>query len=151
MSTTDQSSQPASDYLRTVQEASRLVLALAERLQQGFAARAAESGLSAAQAKVLLQLQPGEALPMRTLANRLGYDASNLTGLVDKLEARGAVERRPDPDDRRIKGIVVTEDGLRLREDFRHRLVGDAGALASLSDSQVLDLRNLLQAALAQD
>lgn len=88
---------------------------------------------------------------MRTLASRLGYDASNLTGLVDKLEARGAVERRPDPDDRRIKGIVVTEDGLRLRENFRRRLAGDAGALASLSDSQVLNLRNLLQVALAQD
>lgn len=127
-----------------------MVLALAERLQQGFAARAVEFGLSAAQAKVLLQLRPGEELPMRMLARSLGYDPSNLTGLVDKLEVRGAIERRPDPADRRIKAIAMTEDGLRLREDFRRRLAGDTGALAGLNESQIEELRNLLQAALAQ-
>ncbi|MDQ3251004.1 MAG: MarR family transcriptional regulator [Actinomycetota bacterium] len=150
MSAIDEFSEPTSGYLRTVQETTWLVLSLAERLQQGFAAHAAEFGLSAAQAKVLLRLQSGEDLPMRKLARSLGYDPSNLTGLVDKLEARGAVERRLDPADRRIKAIAMTEEGLRLREDFRGRLVGDAGALASMSDSQIKDLRNLLQMALAQ-
>lgn len=151
MSATDEFSGPGSGYLRAVQETSWLVLAVAERLQQGFAAHAAGLGLSAAQAKVLLRLRPGEDVPMRALARSLGYDPSNLTGLVDKLEAWGAVERRPDPTDRRIKAIAVTEEGVRLREDFRDRLVGDAGALASLSKSQVEDLRNLLQTALARE
>lgn len=82
---------------------------------------------------------------MRTLAKSLGYDPSNLTGLVDKLEARGAVERKQDPTDRRIKAIAMTGEGSRLREDFQSRLVGDAGALASLSGSQIEELRNLLQ------
>lgn len=151
MSDTEEFPEPPSEYLRAVQETTWLVMALAERLQRGFAAHAAGLGLSAAQAKVLLRLLPGEDLPMRTLARGLGYDPSNLTGLVDKLEARGAVERRPDPADRRIKAIAITEEGLRLREDFRDRLVADAGALGSLSDSQVEDLRNLLQVALARD
>ncbi len=88
---------------------------------------------------------------MRALASRLRYDASNLTGLVDKLETRGAVERRPDPSDRRIKAIAMTEEGARLRENFRCRLESEAGSLASLSDSQLRELRDLLQAALAQD
>lgn len=151
MASTDEFSGTDSDYLRVAQEVSRLVLTLAERLQRGFAARAAESDLSAAQAKVLLQLRPEEALPMRALASRLRYDASNLTGLVDKLETRGAVERRPDPSDRRIKAIAMTEEGACLRENFRRRLESEAGSLASLSDSQLRELRDLLQAALAQD
>ncbi len=134
-----------SDYLRNAREVSRLVLALAERLQQGFAACAGESGLSAAQAKVLLRLRSDEALPMRTLARSLGYDASNLTGLVDKLEARGAVERRLDPSDRRIKAIAMTEEGARLREGFQRRLESAAGPLASLSDSQMRELRDTLK------
>ena len=102
MSADDEFSGPPSDYLRTVQETAWLVLALAECLQQGFTAKAAEFGLSAAQAKVLLRLRPGEAQSMRTLARSLDYDPSNLTSLVDKLEARGAIERRQEPDDRRV-------------------------------------------------
>lgn len=105
----------------------------------------------AAQAKVLLRLGPEESMPMRTLARSLGYDPSNLTGLVDKLEDRWAIERRSDPADRRIKVIVITEEGLRLRADFQERLVGDAGDLAALSESQVEDLRNLLHVALGHD
>lgn len=147
----DESPGQVSEYLREVQETTWLVLDLAERLQRGFALRAAEFGLSAAQAKVLLALRAEEAFPMRTLARSLGYDPSNLTGLADRLEERGAIERRPDPADRRIKAIALTEEGLRLQSDFRRRLVGDAGALAPLSDSQIKALRNLLQIALARD
>ncbi len=147
MISTDEFSGGDSDYLRNAREVSRLVLALAERLQQGFAARAAEEGLSAAQAKVLLRLDPEESVPMRSLAGRLRYDASNLTGLVDKLEARGAVERRLDPSDRRIKAIAMTEEGARLREGFQRRLESAAGPLAPLSESQMRELRNLLKAA----
>jgi DNA-binding MarR family transcriptional regulator len=94
----------SSEYLRAVQETSWLVLDLVERLQRGFALRAAEFGLSRAQAKVLLALRPGEALPMRVLARGLGFDPSNLTGLADRLEERGLIERRPDPADRRTAG-----------------------------------------------
>ena len=45
----------------------------------------------------------------------------------------------------------MTKEGLRLRESFRGRLVSDAGALATLSESQIKDLRNLLQMALTQN
>jgi len=150
MSSTDEFANTASDYLPTVQEVSWMVLALADSLQQNFAAKAADFGLSGAQAKVLINLRPEEALPMRTLAKRLGYDASNLTALVDKLEARGALERRPNLDDRRIKALALTEEGLRLREDFRQQLSGDAGPLTSLEASQVRELRELLRVTLGQ-
>ena len=138
------------EYLRAVQEASWLVLDLAGRLQRGFASRAAEFGLSGAQAKVLLALRSGEALPMRALARGLGFDPSNLTGLADRLEQRGLIERRPAPADRRIKAIAMTEEGSRLREDFQLRLTSDAGALARLNDAQIKDLHKLLKIALGQ-
>jgi DNA-binding MarR family transcriptional regulator len=145
------SEEQSSEYLRAVQETSWLVLDLADRLQRGFALRAAEFGLSGPQAKVLLALRSGEAFPMRALARGLGFDPSNLTGLADRLEERGLIERRPDPADRRIKALAVTEEGSRLRSDFQQRLAADAGALATLNDSQIKALHNLLKTALAQD
>src|SRR5882762_446038 len=134
--------------LRDVQQASYLLHRMAERQQAYYAATAAEFGLTAAQSKVLMSLQPGEAVPMRALAERVGSDPSNLTGLVDKLEARGALRRMPDPDDRRVKTLRLTEDGQRLRESFWHRLTHDAGPIAPLSPVQVRQLCELLQAAL---
>src|SRR5947199_6006644 len=63
---------------------------------------AAEFQLSAAQCHVLRVIEPDRALPMRRLADALACDASNVTGLVDRLEARGLVERRASADDRRV-------------------------------------------------
>lgn len=64
------------------------------RLSQHFAGRAAELDLSTGEGKVPLALEPDEALPMRALARRLRYDASNLTGLVDRKPARVQPSRR---------------------------------------------------------
>src|SRR5918911_2116221 len=64
-------------------------------------------GLSPPQLKVLHTLAPGVELPMGALAESMFCDASNLTGLVDRLEERGLIERRPDPDDRRVKRLTV--------------------------------------------
>jgi DNA-binding MarR family transcriptional regulator len=79
------------------------------------------------------------------------FDPSNYTGLADRLEERGLIERRPDPADRRIKAIAMAEEGSLMRSDFQRRLAGDPGALATLNDSQIKGLDNLLKTALAQD
>jgi DNA-binding MarR family transcriptional regulator len=92
----------------------------------------------------LLTLQPGEAVPMRSLAARLDYDASNLSVLVDRLERRGAVERRPDPGDRRVKALALTAEGERLRAAFWRDLTEDPGALAPLADADLRALTALL-------
>lgn len=119
------------------------------RLQAHFAALAAEHSLSAIQAKILIQLDPGGAVTMRALAGRLHYDPSNLTTVIDRLEELGAVERRPDVRDRRVKGIVLTGKGLRLRATFWQRLVKEAGPLGGLGMGELAQLRSLLQLALA--
>src|SRR5581483_11979770 len=55
--------------------------------------------------------------PMSRLAEVLNCEASNLTGLVDKLENRGLVERQPDPGDRRVRLLALTEAGLQVSHD----------------------------------
>lgn len=77
----------------------------------------------------------GDQVLGEQLARRLGYDASNLTGIVDKLEDRGAVERRADPTDRRVKAIAATEHGLGIRENLSQRLRTDAGPVKALTDA----------------
>lgn len=133
-----------------MQEASYLLHLMAAQQQEHYARCAAEFGMSAAQAKVLMSLQPGELLPMRALADRVRSDPSNLTGLVDKLEAHGRLQRVLDPADRRVKTLRLTEDGTQLRERFWHRLTHDPGPIAPLNQAQVRTLRDLLQLALSQ-
>jgi DNA-binding MarR family transcriptional regulator len=58
------------------------------------------------------------------------------------LERHGAVERRPDPGDRRVKALVLNPEGERLRAACWRALTEDPGPLASLADT---DLRALAQ------
>lgn len=132
-------------------EVIQLLVAMSGRLSQHFAARAAEVGLSPAEGKVLLALDPADPVSMRVLARKLGYDASNLTGVVDRLEDRGAVERRADPADRRVKAIAATEPGAQLRERLAGRLREGAGPVDALSGTELLDLRELLRRAMDGD
>jgi DNA-binding MarR family transcriptional regulator len=70
-----------------------------------------ELGLSVAQLDVLRQLHAHGPTPMRRLAETMNCEASNLTGLVDKLERRGLVRRQDHPADRRVRVLALTQDG----------------------------------------
>src|SRR4029453_14867636 len=76
---------------------------------------AAELQLSPAQCHVLHLIEPERPVPMGELAETLACHASNVTGLVDRLESRGLVLRRPSPADRRVKVLVLTPTGAQLR------------------------------------
>ncbi|MGP4090526.1 MarR family winged helix-turn-helix transcriptional regulator [Streptomyces sp. KR55] len=105
---------------------------------------AGEHALTGAQAK-LLSLLSLEPLPMRKLAHKLRCEPSNVTGIVDRLEARGLVERRPDPADRRVKLAVATEEGRRVARSLRESLRFAREPLAGLSEEERLILRDLLR------
>lgn len=135
---------PTDDYLALVLDADLRLLDLTERLRQHWAAHAAALSLTAAQVKVLLRLTPGEASPMRKLAQQLDYDASNLTTLVDRLAQRGVLERQADPTDRRVKALLLTPKGERLRDLFWHNLVTDPGPLTPLRDGDLRTLTRIL-------
>src|SRR5881409_4289907 len=76
---------------------------------------ASEFELSPAQCHVLHLIEPDRPVPMGRLAEALACDASNVTGLIDRLESRGLVRRRPSAGDRRVKVLVLTPTGSRLR------------------------------------
>jgi DNA-binding MarR family transcriptional regulator len=108
-------------------------------------------GLNAPMAHALRQLDPAKPLPMRDLAQNLRCDASTVTGIVDRLEAEGLVERRPDPTDRRVKALVVTQRGLALRQRLFERLLVEAPPVASLDVAERDQLRALLAKIVAGD
>lgn len=74
-----------------------------------------ELGLTPGHLKMLAVLQPGTAVPMGALAEACACDASMATWLVDRLEDRGLVERRAVPEDRRVKAVALTPEGLHTR------------------------------------
>jgi MarR family transcriptional regulator, organic hydroperoxide resistance regulator len=105
-----------------------------------------EAELSPAQCHVLHLIEPGRPLPMRRLAETLSCDASNVTGLVDRLEARGLVERRPSDQDRRVKELQLTAAGSRLRSSLLRRMSTQAHPLSRLSARQQRELVRMLEA-----
>lgn len=99
--------------------------------------------LSAQQAQLLLRLDPDAPASMRQLAGILGCDASNVTGLTDRLERRGLVERRALPSDRRVKQVAVTEEGMALAQRFRAEVSAES-LLLPLTESELETLSSLL-------
>src|SRR4051812_43722658 len=75
-------------------------------------------GLTPPQAFTLLHLMRLGPTSMVSLASMMECDASNITGLVDKLEARGLIERKAHPQDRRVKLVSVTETGVALHDEL---------------------------------
>ena len=112
-----------------------------------FIAAASEVDLHPAQAGALLQMEPEAPMPMHELATVLACDNSNVTGIVDRLEARGLVARRPYAQDRRVKHIVLTPAGAELREHVRARMATVPDALTRLSPDDQRLLRDVLRRA----
>ena len=121
-------------------------LLLGERRR--FLDAASELDLHPAQAGALLQMEPDGPLPMHELASMLACDNSNVTGIVDRLEARGLVARQPYAADRRVKHLVLTQLGVQLREQMRARIAPAPEALSRLSGAEQRQLRDLLRKAL---
>lgn len=83
--------------------------------------------------------------PMREVAGYLSCNSSNLTGITDRLEERDLVRRTVDPDDRRVKLLVLTEGGQALRERVMERMEVPPEAFDSLDDDQLGLLGDLLE------
>lgn len=110
-----------------------------------------ELGISPQQSMAIGTLKPGEAMPMSALAEALHCDNSNITGIVDRLEAAGLAERRPDERDRRVKAVVLTRDGERMQIEIERRAGEPPATIASLSPEDAVALRDILSRALGDD
>ncbi|MFF4100710.1 MarR family winged helix-turn-helix transcriptional regulator [Streptomyces sp. NPDC001903] len=125
-------------------EVVELIGSVVARYHEEYEDAAASHQLTGAQARVLtlLSLEP---MPMRRIAQQLKCEPSNITGIVDRLESRGLVERRPDPADRRVKLAAPTQEGLQTADRLRESLDFAREPLAGLSTAERAVLRDLLK------
>ena len=76
-------------------------------------------GLTHGEINALAMLGPDSARTVSDLQNATGQRASTLTGVLDRLERRGLVERRLNPRDRRSFTVDLTDEGARAAERVR--------------------------------
>src|SRR4249919_2779746 len=100
--------------------------------------------LSPAQCHVLHLIEPGRPMPMGQLAEKIACDASNVTGLVDRLESRGLVRRSPSTADRRVKVLDLTAKGSRLRGLLVDRMTVPPASLQRLTPAEQRALVRIL-------
>jgi len=112
---------------------------------------AMELDLAPKQLGLIWRLEPSEALPMRALGESLFCDASYVTDLVDRLEDRRLIERRADPDDRRVKLIALTPAGERCRERALAMLYEPPIEFEALSAAELAKLSELLTKAVSSE
>jgi len=129
-------------------EAAELMFALFHEYKRGMQALAKDQGLTQQQLVTLWSLSPGQGLAMSALAEILMCDASNVTGIVDKLEARG-LAKRTQAEDRRVKALTLTPEGEALRVEMRARMVQPPRWLLRLSRDDQRALRDILRRAVA--
>jgi DNA-binding MarR family transcriptional regulator len=94
--------------------------------------------LSIVHVNVLFILEAEGAIPMRTLAEAMDVSQASATGIVDRMEQRGLVERQRDSEDRRVVRVAISDEGRRLvagmANERREHLVL---LLAELTDAEL--------------
>jgi DNA-binding MarR family transcriptional regulator len=91
-----------------------LLVRLGEAVDQRFVAAMAELDLRPRELRTLVLVDRHAGLSQRELARHLRVDAGNLVELLDRLEARGLIVRRPAPEDRRRRTLRLTRAGEQL-------------------------------------
>jgi DNA-binding MarR family transcriptional regulator len=123
------------------------VLHASSVLEARVESRLGEINLSLAKLAALRQLsRAGDSLPLGQRAERLACVKSNVTQLVDRLEADGLVTRSPDPGDRRSRLAVLTDKGRQAcshGNDIQHRT--ERELFSVLSADETTQLRRLLR------
>jgi DNA-binding MarR family transcriptional regulator len=105
----------------------------------------ASHGLTLPQFIMLTQLTNEPGLSQQTLAERLSVTKGNVSGMIERLEQVGLVQRTPDPDDRRSNQLYATEAGHRAVENAAPEIEQDiAEKFAVLTDEEQTTLLNLL-------
>ena len=134
-------SLPTSALLRTAYNT------LAARIYAAVVAGTAVDDLRPAHGNAMEQLELEDGLRLTDLAARAGMTAQSMGELVDDLEGKGYLERRPDPDDRRAKRIHLTSRGRENARVAKQIIVGVEAALVErLGERHYGELRRALEA-----
>jgi DNA-binding MarR family transcriptional regulator len=98
-------------------------------------------GLTPNDSRALFTLDADAGRTMGSLSEQWGCDASNATWIVDRLEAKGLAERRPQAGDRRVKLVALTPLGVRTRSDLSTEMHRPPDELLALDASDLEALR----------
>ncbi len=79
-----------------------------------FTARMGDLGLTPIQWSSLVSVKQNPGLDQITLSREIFIDTSTLAGVLDRLESRGLVRREASPDDKRVRLLYITEEGIDL-------------------------------------
>ena len=126
-------------------EAWKLLMKLFFSQRADLPTLAAEFELSPAQCHVLHLIEPDRPIPMGRIAASLACDASNVTGLIDRLESRGLVRRQPSAGDRRVKVLELTPEGAHLRSVVMERMTEPPDSLGRLTADEQKALVRILK------
>jgi MarR family transcriptional regulator, organic hydroperoxide resistance regulator len=104
---------------------------------------ASDFGLSVSDTKALFMLDA--PMTMKDLGLRMGCDPSFVTSVADALEKHGLARREPSPRDRRSKNLVLTPEGVQLRDRLCAELTARAPWCISLDSSERRCLLGLIR------
>src|SRR5918997_2429589 len=131
---------PSSALLRTAYNV------LAARIYTSIVAGTDFSDLRPSHGNTMEQLELEDGPRLTDLAVRAGMTAQSMGELVDDLEGKGYLERRPDPDDRRAKRIHLTARGRENARVAKQVVAGVEASLAALlGEQRYHDLRRILE------
>ncbi|WP_153393515.1 MarR family winged helix-turn-helix transcriptional regulator [Ornithinicoccus halotolerans] len=119
-----------------------LLIAAADASRAAFAEAVSEQGFTPTQARALFALV--EPMPMRSLADQMACDASNITGIADQLHALGLVQRVPG-EDRRVKLLTLTAAGERRRAQLEQQVRDSTFPIDRLTTAEQDRLEELLR------
>lgn len=122
------------------------LLGAASSVHDFIESRLSTVGLSIPKLAALQRLvDAGDSLPLGQLADRLSCVKSNVTQLIDRLEADGLVSRAPDPNDKRSRLAMITEAGRQAcREGARVQREVEEQLFSTLSDEEVQRLSEII-------
>lgn len=107
----------------------------------------ADTTLTAVQAMVVNFLGRRDPITAKELSERTGLDMATLTGVIDRLEASGWIERRRHPSDRRAIHILLSDRGRNIVPLLQKKMEkANREFLAALSDNEQQEFRRLLRA-----
>lgn len=122
-------------------QASDLIQRFNRFLRAGDLNEVALGELTVAQLRVLFRLRRRGPMTSGKLAASLGVTLPTVTSIIDRLVAKGLVERQDDPTDRRRVIVAISEDGAAIAERIQQgRRIRKARALEALSEDDLAAL-----------
>ncbi len=116
-----------------------------QAVQQLFKAELAPFGITPGQYAILSCLWDQDGQTPRQLADRLSLDSSSITGILDRVEHKGLIERQPCPKDRRALQVVLTPKGRELAQPVNEAIIqANKKALAAFEDQDTQNLKKYL-------